>query len=165
MKKFIVLVLCLLVLGTSAFAMDMAAGGGGLVWHAFAEGESLTAFGAFGFFGLGRYVELNAAVLHLSADAVSVTGIAAGAYGKYPISLSDNVVVFPTAGLDVETYFSESSITAVWLRGGMGIDYFFTDRVFLRGHLIYGVYLANNIGAEGTKPHGILAKVGVGYMF
>jgi hypothetical protein len=98
MKRIIILALCLLVLGTSAFGLDKAVGGGGMLWHAFSEGDSLTAFGGFAFFGLGQYVELNAGVISISD--LDTTGLAFGIYGKYPISISDRVVVFPTGGVD-----------------------------------------------------------------
>jgi hypothetical protein len=47
------------------------------------------------------------------------------------------------------------------------MDYFFTDRIFLRSHLIYGAAIPvggpDDIGA--TFGHGLLLKVGVGWMF
>jgi hypothetical protein len=166
MKKFVVLVLCLLVLGTSAFALDKAVGGGGMLWHAFVEGDSLTAFGGFAFFGLGRYVELNAGVITIGQGYYDATGVTFGIYGKYPFSISDRVVIFPTGGLDLEYFFAgDYTYADLWVRVGLGLDFFFTDTVFLRSHLIYGIDFPFEAYLDDRKPHGILFKVGIGYMF
>jgi hypothetical protein len=165
MKKIVFLVLCFALMGTAAFSLDKAAGGGGLVWIATNTeiDDSIFAGGAFGFFGLGRYVELNVGVIGMSEG--DLFGIGAGAYGKYPFSLSDKFVLFPTAGLDFEAYFvGDYSVTQMWIRGGAGIDYFFTDTMFLRSHLVYGVLVPISSEVVGTT-HGALIKIGVGWMF
>ncbi|MDR1909643.1 MAG: hypothetical protein LBQ35_07000 [Spirochaetaceae bacterium] len=163
MKKIVALFLCLLVLGTAAFGLDKAAGGGVMAWLAGnteMEG-TLSAFGAFGFFGLGQYVELNAGV----ASIEELFAVGFGAYGKYPISLSDRIVIFPTAGADAEIYFADDeSVTQLWLRGGAGLDFFFTDTMFLRSHLVFGVLIPISAEIIGTT-YGALVKVGVGWMF
>jgi hypothetical protein len=207
MKKIVVFALCLMVLGTAAFALEKVAGGGLLLGGTFQSGSinytdpnyyfseaipidwtfNRTSFGAFGFFGLSQYLEFNLGFLYktgepditaygikiTTSDAAEVgyhiesTGsFAFGAYGKYPFPVSDKVVIFPTGGLDIEINFSGDWWTDLWIRAGAGVDYFFTDTIFLRGHFTYGVTVPVGEDKLGPKPgHGLLAKVGVGYMF
>jgi hypothetical protein len=198
MKRIVVLVLCLLVLGTSAFAMDKAVGGGALFGYTFQgwtgsyawdDGPvsldidfNRASFGAFAFFGLSQYVEFNLAFIHKSGDAeITESKYAAakvdidptnalqiGVYGKYPFPVSDKVVVFPTGGLDIEFTLADEDKGwwhDFWIRAGVGLDYFFTDTVFLRSHAIYGVAIPFGSEVEPDVGHGFLFKVGVGYMF
>jgi hypothetical protein len=144
-----------------------------------------TSFGAFAFFGLSQYAEFNLAFMYKSvgtmkikvngqtlsgSDYVESTGaLQIGVYGKYPIPLSDKLVVFPTGGVDVEITFGEDWWHDFWIRGGAGIDFFLSDTMFIRGHVLYGAAIP--VGGEGkdelgaTVGHGVLAKVGIGWMF
>jgi hypothetical protein len=91
-----------------------------------------------------------------------------GVYGKYPFPISDKVVVFPTGGLDIEFTLADEDEgwwSDFWIRAGVGLDYFFTDTVFLRSHAIYGVAIPFGSEADPDVGHGFLFKVGVGYMF
>ena len=217
MKKMVLMALCLMVLASGVFAMDKAVGGGVLFNAGFTSMEqsgsysdpyfgsyswkqevemSRTGFGAFGFFGLGRFFELNLGFLYKepqeikwkysestgysgsgteSGDWLEGTGaLQIGAYGKYPIPLSEMFVFFPTGGVDFEiSLSSEEGSTGwkwwhdLWLRAGVGLDIFFTERMFLRTHAIYGVAIP--VGGEedlGLKiGHGLLIKIGLGWMF
>ncbi|MDR1637289.1 MAG: porin family protein [Treponema sp.] len=192
MKKTVVVALFLTVLGTTVFALDKAAGGGLLLGGTFQGGsESVlgydadwtynrTSFGAFGFFGLSQYVEFNLGFLYKAGEGTvstkydkfdleidPTTALQLGAYGKYPFPISDKFVVFPTAGMDVElTLSDENWWSDLWIRAGAGVDYFFTDALFLRGHFIYGVAIPfNEQDVHPDVGHGFLVKVGVGYMF
>ncbi|MDR1029452.1 MAG: hypothetical protein LBL76_01110 [Treponema sp.] len=198
MKKGIIAVLCLLLIGSAAFTLDKAAGAGLLIGETFQGGSitenyydyysytvdwtfNRTSFGAFAFFGLSQYLEFNFAFMHKAgeasvstSDGENYTGggpeptsaVGLGIYGKYPIPLSDRFVFFPTAGLDFEFNFEENWWDDLWIRGGVGIDYFLGDTIFLRGHFIYGAAIP--VGEDELKPdvgHGLLAKVGIGFMF
>jgi hypothetical protein len=205
MKRIVILALCLLALGSSAFALDKAAGGGLLFGYTFQGGEedvsgfsnysgnaewtfNRSSIGGFAFFGLGQYVELNLAFMYKNGEVEAefmgrkLTGsdvgikidptaaVGFGAYYKYPIPVSDKVVVFPTGGFDFEINLNSDWMDEfwndLWIRAGAGVDYFFSDVLFLRGHFIYGVVLP--LGAELYEPdmgHGLLVKVGLGYMF
>ncbi|MDR3116158.1 MAG: hypothetical protein LBU25_11650 [Treponema sp.] len=195
MKKGIIVGFCLVLLGSGAFALEKAAGGGLLGGYTFQGGtESLYgynyewtfnrgSFGACAFFGLSQWVEFNLAFMYKSGEAeVTVEGtttsvpdegvpqptsaLGFGVYGKYPIPISDAFVFFPTGGVDVELNFEKDWWSDIWIRGGLGIDFFFTDTLFLRSHLIYGVVLP--FGDTELSPqvgHGLLAKAAVGFMF
>jgi hypothetical protein len=202
MKRIVMAVLCLALIGTAGFSLDKAAGGGLLLGYTFQGGSeensnlggfgggtfdwtfNRTSFGGFGFFGLGQYVELNAAFMYKTGEASVTWGgntatsdfieptaaLGFGAYGKYPFPISDKVVIFPTAGLDFEFNLHpdwvDDAWNDLWLRLGAGVDYFFTDTIFLRSHFIYGLVLP--LGSKDLNPdpgHGFLLKVGVGKMF
>jgi len=149
-----------------------------------------TAFGGFLFFGLAQYLELNFGFLYksigtLTAGGESVSGdqsgiesttaLQFGIYGKYPFVLSDKLVFFPTLGVDYELTLGGNTDASMgmewwddlWLRGGVGLDFFFTEKLFLRSHLIYGAAVPVGGDSElGLKiGHGLLVKVGLGFMF
>ena len=147
-----------------------------------------TGFGAFAFFGLNRFIEFNLGFLYknpgdfkvtvggatMNSDASdegikSTAALHFGVYGKYPFILSPIIVLFPTIGSDFELTLSgdNSWWHDLWFRGGIGLDFFFTETMFLRSHLIYGVGIP--IGGDanlGTNfSHGLLVKLGLGWMF
>ena len=222
MKKIIAAALLLLFIGTGAFAMDWAVGGGVLFNMAWTNGLnegteyywtgssyvydfdwkddftfSRYGFGGFAFLGLGRYFELNLGFLYkkvnkktatwtesyygvdyytedyeIDADDLNIPvdvplALQAGVYFKYPFVVSDMLVVFPTAGVDFEYSFDDWWFSDLWFRGGVGLDFFFTERIFLRTHFIYGAAIP--IGDETwdnlSVTHGLLIKAGVGFMF
>lgn len=205
MKKIILLALCLVIMTASAFAQDKAIGGGIMYNNTTTMGTlsfeygnekydyqwemNRNGFGAFVFFGLGRFLELNLGVLYKNPSKTTVTyegnsisgdagveGTAAlqlGAYFKYPIPINDTLVFFPTGGADFELSLSDEEWDGwkwwhdLWLRAGVGLDIFVSEKVFLRGHALYGVAIPVG-GAEdlGLKiGHGLLVKFGVGFMF
>jgi hypothetical protein len=147
-----------------------------------------TGFGAFGFFGISPYVEFNLGFLYKKPgqikmnymgdtetvdpsemDIWSTGALQIGVYGKYPFVISDKIVIFPTAGIDFEYTISsdEAWWNELWFRGGAGIDFFLTERLFLRSHLIYGAAMPIGGGdwLDLKLTHGLLAKVGIGWMF
>jgi hypothetical protein len=196
MKRILVLAFCLLIIGSAAFALEMAAGGGILVnptWQGGMLGGSgygsygwtfnRTSIGGFGFFGFSQYAEANLAFLYKagevkvngvgSASVDSTTALTFGLYGKYPFPISDKIVLFPTLGLDFEINLADSWKDAwndLWIRAGAGVDYFLSEILFLRGHLVYGVTIpvggSNEADILNPNPgHGLLLKAGIGYMF
>jgi opacity protein-like surface antigen len=86
-----------------------------------------------------------------------------GVYLKYPFTLSDRFSLFPLAGIDYDLYmlskrddgrdaqFSISAgthdakameaLSALSFRFGVGLDTYFTDHLFLRTELLYGIKL------------------------
>ncbi|MDR0628973.1 MAG: hypothetical protein LBG24_04930 [Treponema sp.] len=194
MKKGVVLGFCLLLLlGSGAFALEKAAGGGILVGGTFQGGDvpgasgdtwtfDRTSFGGFGFFSLSQYVEFNIAFMYKTGEATvtyqgqtysapsdsvpqPTVALGFGAYGKYPIPISDRFVFFPTGGVDFELNFEEYWWNDLWIRGGAGIDFFFSDTFFLRGHVIYGAAVPLGGDLDPKVGHGFLAKAGLGFMF
>ena len=161
-------------------------------------------FGAFGFVSLGKMWELNLGFIYKNpyeyiirfsdseGDSETLTinkseldqeidgtlALQIGVYFKYPIPVSHNIVLFPTAGIDYEKSLSDDvSKDAnwsfrwwddLWLRFGAGVDFFINDAMFVRGHLIYGFALPLGEGADEMYidyGRGVLLKVGLGWMF
>jgi len=141
----------------------------------------------FAFYGFNRFFEVNLGIMLKQPQDIIVEGesygdavlddaiaLQFGIYGKYPFPLGSRFVLFPTLGVDFELSFSNGSDIDymvdwwhdLWLRGGIGMDVFITERLFLRGHLLYGAALA--IGGDpelGTSwSQGFLGKLGVGWM-
>ena len=176
MKRIIILVLLLLVMAFGAFAIDKAIGLGGMYNHSFTIGLqeyedddywkdwllTRNGYGGFIFFGLGRYVELNAGFLYKNPLTYSekypdgdtwgedvkgywepTLALQGGVYFKLPLTISDIFVFFPTVGADFEYTIVTEDVWwhDIWLRGGVGLDTFFTQRLFLRVHVIYGAAL------------------------
>ena len=196
--------MCLAVMGTGAFAMDMAVGGGLMYNWSKTSGTmsdydpylgnydidwsmNRNGFGVFGFFGFSQYAEANLGFLYKNPGTLSVkvlgyeesasaseygiestSALQLGLYGKYPIPISDVFVFFPTVGLDLELTLSgdDEWWHDLWFRGGVGLDYFLSERMFVRGHLIYGAALPlggdKELGLSFT--HGLLIKAGLGFM-
>ena len=217
MKKVLALAILLTVIGTGAFALDWAVGGGGLFNYTSSIGKSITddkltidrtGFGGFAFAGLGRFVELNFGFIYKQPQTMTVyqwlsdyeftmdvrdldsaLALQFGAYFKWPFVLTDRLVLFPTLGVDYElTVNNDLWWNDLWFRAGAGLDVFFSERVFLRVHAIYGIgvvlgaeesifgymdYILNTaLGGYYYNPfsdkvfsHGLLLKVGVGWMF
>jgi hypothetical protein len=196
MKRSIFFVLCLVVLASGAFAMDKAIGFGILYNNTSTTGEvsgsewtmQRNGTGAFAFFGVNQFLEFNLGFLYKDPDSLKVgsytfsgsdlgldpaTALQVGIYGKYPIPISSMFVFFPTGGVDVEINLSDNEWQGfkwwsdLWIRAGLGLDVFFTEKMFLRSHLIYGAAIP--FGGEedmGLKfGHGLLVKIGLGWMF
>jgi len=145
-------------------------------------------FGGYAFFGVSRFFEFNLGLLYKSPNTFNYKGkdtgsdtadasdwgnalaVQFGAYYKYPFNISEKFVYFPTIGVDYEFSLaaaSEGWWDDLWLRGGVGLDVFFTERIFLRSHLIYGAAYPMRGAKEDNLylTHGLLAKLGVGWMF
>ena len=198
MRKVALIALCLLVMGSTAFAMDLVIGAGGLYgfsfeeydyretedYYALHEDVKATGYGGYIFFGLSRFMEAsisvelknNAGVQTWYEDGIKKTEenespsthVGVSVYGKYPFPVSDNVVLFPTIGVDLQNNYGGLDI---WLRGGVGVDIFLGKRVFLRGQAIYGIgamlvykgYL--NEDKTAGPANGPLFKLGIGWMY
>jgi len=228
MKKILALTLLMFIVGTGAFALEWAVGGGGMFNYARTaktwtysdytygnfEDKDITTrqgFGAFAFLGLGRFWELNLGFMYKNpgtwewdyalngniydTDSIDISelnelggtmGLQFGAYFKFPLVMSNRLVLFPTIGMDFEVTIADTDEwwwNDLWVRAGAGLDIFFTDRLFLRGHFLYGVGIVTNgdsslwwnvvdvlsskygYGTNDFISHGLLFKIGVGIMF
>jgi len=151
---------------------------------------SRMSYGACGFFGISQFVEFNVGYLYKSINNISMialntgekvtlsgneTGIndtgalQLGVYFKYPFYISDIFIFFPTVGSDVEITISSNRSwwNDLWLRGGIGLDIFFTEKLFLRVHGIYGAAIpfGGNVPMfKSNFGHGLLVKAGFGFM-
>jgi len=195
MKKRAILIFGLLVMGSMVFAYDLSVGGGLLFgyvndkWEDFGaswdEPRDLTfsrmQFGGFAFFGT-RYTEFNFTIRLSNNDierrrkygaretdnfSDTLLALSVGGYAKYPFTLSETFVLFPTIGIDFD---ATEDLLYLWFRGGVGIDYFFSERFFLRGQALYGYginlpYVIYPTDFTIKPGHGPLFKVGLGWMF
>jgi hypothetical protein len=113
--------------------------------------------------------------------------------GKYPIALSDKLSLFPLLGLgghiSVSAKHDESGdtlknhsgdeaptlLSSLWIKAGGGVDFFFTDAIFLRGEVLLGYQLASTyetseddgVGkmVDATGAFAPTVKIAVGYKF
>jgi hypothetical protein len=153
-------------------------------------------FGAFMFLGLSRFFELNLGIIYKHPYNIkekdsdgdnwdydpseygwtSVLAGQVGFYFKYPLPISEKLILFPTVGVDGEIslyslehgeFLPEDWWHDIWFRGGVGMDFFFTEKVFLRTHAIYGLALPvlGDPRDNLSLSHGLLVKLGVGWMF
>jgi len=145
-------------------------------------------YGGYAFFGFNRFFEFNLGLLYKEANKVTYKGgstgggtddasdwgtalaVQFGVYFKYPFNISERLVIFPTIGIDYEFSLADASKgwwDDLWLRGGAGLDVFLTERIFLRGHIIYGAAFPMRGAKEDNLylTHGFLGKLGVGWMF
>jgi hypothetical protein len=128
--------------------------------------------------------------------SMSVMGFDIGLLGKYPIAINENLSVFPLLGITYRKVLSAKNedgdqlknsdgddapgdLSAVWFRFGGGIDFFFTDHVYARGGLLYGLRFANarendlvdemsvipGLDVKPVRGHGLEIKIAVGYLF
>jgi hypothetical protein len=149
-------------------------------------------FGGFAFFGVSPFVEFNLGFMYknpseitqkVNGETYTITGsdidlegtgaLQFGIYLKYPIPIGSMFVFFPTGGVDFELSMSSEEYNGwewwhdLWLRAGIGLDVFLSDKLFLRSHFIYGAAVPIGGPEElGLKfGHGLLIKLGLGFMF
>jgi hypothetical protein len=124
---------------------------------------------------------------------LSITGLDIGLLGKYPFAVSEKLSVFPLLGITYRVVLSvkdedgnkiddsgmadSGDFSALWFKLGGGLDFSFTDQIYLRGEALYGLRLANKFendmvdsipSAADSKTllgHGLEVKVAVGYRF
>jgi hypothetical protein len=156
--------------------------------------------GFFAFFD-ATYVEADLGMsfgqLKISSDGgdmkLNLTYFDLGILGKYPFSINEKLVVFPMLGLGGHIAVSakdddsgksvknkdgddDSSImSSLWIKAGGGLDFFFTDAIFLRGELLLGYQFASTYESSDDYPLGSwfdatgafapTLKIAVGYKF
>ena len=184
-------------MSTAAFTLDNNFGFGlggnwadtkGTISYSGSHDWSLTRYGgyAFIFFGLSRFFELNLGYIQKFpqemqiegssvnvADIVNTDALQLGLYGKFPITLGSKFVIFPTLGADFEYTIgligdnSDDWWHDLWLRGGVGMDFFLGEKLFLRTHLLggYAIPFGGKERLGLSHSWGALAKVGIGWMF
>jgi hypothetical protein len=147
-------------------------GGGGYLFFDATYGE------VFGGFFYGKYTADGAMVANTTT---SVMGVDVGVYGKYPFPLlGGKLLVFPLVGATWRFGFDDDTgVGALWIKGGVGVDYVITKGFFVRGEVLYGVRLPTksdkdfkeileNANASDIKQklgHGPEIKVAVGWQF
>ena len=180
MRKNILLALCFLLLGTATFALDMVIGGG-VMYGPYSEkyeypdpadnheGKGF-GYGAYAFFGLTRYMEAHISVHITNYEGYTYPHVGVGFNAKYPFSIANRLVLFPTVGVDFQN--NEGGLD-LFLGGGGGLDFFLSERLFLRFQALYRygimvVYkgdLWEENGVSSGHAHAPLFKLGLGWLF
>jgi hypothetical protein len=135
---------------------------------------------------------------------MSIVNFNIGLLGKCPLILNQKLSIFPLFGFeydirlsakdedgneykDADGNDSPGDFSALWIKLGGGLDFSFTEKIYLRSEVLYGVRLSNkfetdlkntfdeaftelkNAGAYvDTKildGHGLTAKLALGYKF
>jgi opacity protein-like surface antigen len=111
-------------------------------------------------------------------------------FGKFPININDKFTLFPLLGSEYKfvrsvnvkekeiPYTNSSYFNALWFKAGVGGDISFTEIIFLRLNLLYGIRLSNDfedkyvsdytsdkLKAETLLGHGLTIKAAVGFKF
>jgi opacity protein-like surface antigen len=163
-------------------------GGGG-----FAFFDATYAELSLGFFGGGGTFKQEQGGQTGESD-MSIMGLDIGLLGKYPFAVNEKLSVFPLLGITYRVVLSAKDedgnqyqnsdgddapgdFSALWFKLGGGLDFSFTDHVYLRGEALYGLRLANTFendlvdsipSAADPKTllgHGLEVKIAVGYRF
>jgi hypothetical protein len=174
--------------GTYSIKTPYAGGGG------FAFFDATFAELSLGFFGGGIKIETNGSS---EEDDMSVMGLDIGLLGKCPFTLNEKLSVFPLLGISYRLMLSvkdengdqyqnfdgddaPGDFSALWFKLGGGLDFSFTDQIYLSGGLLYGLRLANtfekdlvdllskdlsDVDPKALLGHGLEAKIAVGYRF
>jgi opacity protein-like surface antigen len=127
------------------------------------------------------------------AQTISLRG---GAYLKYPFTLSKMFTLYPLLGAEYELFLSAKkederdakfpvssskqnanameALSTTSFKAGVGLDTFFTDNIFLRTEMMYGIRLPSKFeqyqadiyeNVESNLFHGGDFKIAIGYRF
>ena len=152
------------------------AGGGG-----FAFFDATFAELSLGFFAAGGDIKIS----NNTDWDISYKGLDISLLGKYPFALTEQFTLFPLLGIAYRAFTSvkhdqgnvsktAGDLSALWFKLGAGADYAFTDHIFARLGVVYGIRLANkwekdwasqSLGKETKLGHGLDVKLAVGYRF
>jgi opacity protein-like surface antigen len=163
------------------------AGGGG-----FAFFDATFAELSFGFFAAGGNYERIVSGITRDKFGISRTGLDISLLGKFPFALTEQFTLFPLLGITYRHFISAKAsdpanlivsigqggnLSALWFKLGAGADYAFTDHIFARLDILYGLRLANKYEKDivpAVNPaltwdtrlgHGLDVKLAVGYRF
>ena len=196
MKKGILVFISLMMVTGSVFAesrFSLSAGVGGL----FSAGTVQTiTFGndeySGGFVSGGGYAFFDATYVEASLGVstgsivlrdvdgeISKTNLNIGVIGKYPFRLTEKFHLFPMLGINYSLALSVSDagdpgdFSELWFQLGAGIDFFFTNNIFIRFSPLLGFRLptkhesdlVNAGGSADGIPFGFTARLAVGYRF
>ena len=199
-KKLVLAFLMATLFAGGAFAQfSLSAGGGALLVPSFSRTKAGSVsdtisnfdFGVNGFFD-ATYAELNVGLLFGKMDMGSVKlntmTLTFGLLGKFPFSVSDNLVIFPFAGIDYNVGLSAKSgdvklpnmgdfMNALSVVFGGGVDFSITESLYIRGEVGFGITFntraqktAKDVAALTNTDYStfngkIPIKIAVGYRF
>jgi outer membrane protein W len=204
-KKLVLALLMATLLAGGGFAQEgvLSAGGGVSLVPSFGEMKYKGGLGSaktsgFGFainvFLDAKYAEMDLGILFDSfkydapgSSNIDTTDLIITFVGKYPFSLSDQLALFPFAGIDFKINLAAKSggneikdegdfkkadyFNALSTILGVGLDYSMTDAMYIRTEIGYGIIL--NTKDEDKRKNSfdsnikgkIPIKVAVGYRF
>ncbi|MDR1443565.1 MAG: hypothetical protein LBI94_01685 [Treponema sp.] len=152
------------------------AGGGGFIFLDAAYAEF-----SLGIFGAGGTFEGQS-----NKSSMTLMGLDIGLLGKYPFSVNDRISLFPLLGITYRAMLSAKDadknqyknsgggdagagdFSALWFKLGGGLDFFVTDKIYIRCTESYGMRLANGFEKNADKSlpgHGFEMRFSVGYRF
>jgi opacity protein-like surface antigen len=149
----------------------------------------------------GKTGEDNPSVLNPD-DPMNTLALRFGLYGKYPVILSNTFTIFPLIGGEYELALRAAknegsrkmdfrdikfpvstgnqdanaveALSTAWFKAGVGMDTHFSDHLFMRTELLYGIKLNNKSekyqldirpDADFVIGHGGDFKLALGYQF
>jgi hypothetical protein len=166
-------------------------GGGGFAFFDATYAEvSLGFFAASGKYQTNNGYDPDSAENPNKSYPMSFTGLDIGLLGKYPFAIKEKLSLFPLLGITYRAVLSAKmedaemddagDFSALWFRLGCGLDYAFTDHIYLRGGILYGIRLASKAENDGVDKaeddplceeaktvlgQGLEIKLAVGYKF
>jgi opacity protein-like surface antigen len=101
-----------------------------------------------------------------STANVSVSSLNIGLLGKYPFSINNKLSVFPLLGIEYQAFLAvqdedgndwkgvdgdggPGDFSALWFKLGGGLDYAFTQKLYLRFEALLGLRLPNKVELDG----------------
>ncbi|MDR0639728.1 MAG: porin family protein [Spirochaetaceae bacterium] len=204
MKKALSILTVAVVLTTAVWTQDVdfSVGGGGLLVNDFSggakKGDDIISYPYLGFGGFvyldATYAELSVGFLVGNGTVIkssnivnktpwTLSSINMGLLAKYPLDLSDALMLFPALGIEYQMFLSAKrdgtevdepdDFSAFWIKIGGGIDFHFTRNIYVRGEALFGIRLANKVekdladSMKGDTLFGLgpTVKLGAGYMF
>jgi opacity protein-like surface antigen len=166
-------------------------GGGGLVFLDVTYAE--LSLGILGGGGKAKFTQEASGLGSQSFEFdISIAALNLGLLGKYPFTLNEKLSLFPLLGIEYRIVLSakEDGIkadspadnSALWFKFGGGLDYSFTDSIYLRLEALYGfripskaekdmkdeleqTYAAFNPDVKTRLGHGLTAALAIGYRF
>ena len=138
-KAFLILVLVMSFMTVSGLAaQSISVGGGGDI--SYDSVTQTTVYGIFGFVDL-TYLEIIAGLNIIESN----TMFTIGANLKYPIPITKDITIFPTAGIEYSLYNDEGTF---FINCGAGLDYAINRNMYMRVKALY-VFSPENMDQGG----------------
>jgi len=148
------------------------------------------------YFGGGGTIEDFTMGYGMGKIDFSITTLNIGLLLKYPFEIREKLSLFPLLGFDYAIALSvkmngyklndypdefddkSGDYSAFWFKLGGGLDFSFTDKLFLRGEVLYGIRLINDSESRNVSKlkndddyrnvkallgHGLTAKIALGF--
>jgi len=156
-KKLLIVFILVAFFAVGAFAQSGV--GGGVYFNNLRASAVNTvnspSYGAFGFFD-SKFYEVTAGVAFNPDFEILIYNFTT--HLKFPFQITNNIAVFPAIGLNM---LMDRGGRDLFAEGGLGLDFSFTEKLFLRTTGTYGFYL-------GDKPaelslHLMTVRMGIGF--